>query len=147
MRKALIILAVCAVMICAFAVTGAASARDAGQSNVRQYDMKNYNRDTGQLVKYGTLTVKVLPDGTGTYVVNSNPQLLGGNLHTYWKEHYPGNSYRLWGVTPNGARYWFSSATQTVGNGGTEHGTGTLSIGDVKWLEMWGDDAHTVISS
>ena len=65
MREVLIAPIVCAVMVSAIALTGAVSARPAGKSDVRQYDV--ISAITGLLA--GKLTVNL---ATGHYVFAAN---------------------------------------------------------------------------
>ncbi len=130
MKKRMIAIALCLVMVSAFAVTSAASAAQAGQSNVLKFDVKS-----GDGTVYGHMTVVVNPDGTGTFTLNSNGQQWGGHDgKELWKEYWSGHTWGIFGQDPSGASTTLAYPATITNEGGTEHGEGTLSVAATTWL-------------
>ncbi len=136
MQKRLIAITLCLVMVSAFAVTCVVSAKHAGQSDVRQYDVKA--RYTPDIV--GTLTVNA---ENGHYVIEAN---WGKAADTVFG--FPTYKDYIKQITPkvgiihadNGdASIEFGSVVYT--KGGTAHGEGTLDKVTVDWLKANGDGA------
>ncbi len=139
MQKRIVAIALCLVMVSAFAMT-TASARDAGQSDVRQYDVKFLPAADGTPRVYGTYVLTINDDGTGTYVVNGN--LAKVDEKEYAKTLDPKlNYYTLLMKVPGHMPIGMGAIT--LNYGGNFHGTGTLDALQVQVLELYGDDPDT----
>ncbi len=144
MRTRMIVaIALCLAMVSAFAVTGAVSA--ASKSSVLQYTLTQKNWDTYEYVKFGTLTVKVNDDGTGTFVLNAYPQLLGDSAHAGWKEYAKeGHTASIHGYNPSSSIH-MAQGMITLNAGGIASGKGTLTQDEVNWLKQYGNSPDTHI--
>ncbi len=141
MRYRFIALALCLLMVSAFAVTGAVSAAGSSKSNIRQYDVLSA-RAGDQLT--GKLTVDL---ATGHYVVNANYGKVG--IKDVAKLNAGDVGYIHAIATDSSAQppdIYFGSITWN--KGGNAHGEGTLTTAandpDVKvvdWLKSYGDGA------
>ena len=141
MRKRLLAITLCLVMIGAFAVTGAVSAASAGKSNVRQYDVKFLPAADGTPRVYGKYILTINDDGTGTYVVNGN--LAKVDEKEYAKTLDPKwNPYTLLVQVPGHMPIGVGDIT--LNKGGNFHGTGTIDSTQVWVLQTYGDDPYTV---
>jgi hypothetical protein len=153
MKKTLIALFLCVVMVGTVAATTVVSAGTAGKSDVRQYDMKLIDPATGQQYVFGKLTVKVLDDGTGTYVANANVQrvaklyekLLHINIHDVIKNH-AGETLQMIAFNSAAVPNPKIFGSVTINKGGEMHGQGALDKDTVDWLAMWGSDPGTTLS-
>ncbi len=162
MRKRLFALVICAVMVSAMATTSAVSATQAGKSDIRQYDVKRTDA-SGNIVVYGKLTVTILEDGTGQFVVNANLNkiMTKEEIDQLLEElRQPGtNCYLVAGnfaALPGMFKIRFPDVGQdgfvTLHDGGTIHGAGTVPSYDVTWLNTmdlngvtYGDGATWVL--
>jgi hypothetical protein len=134
------------------AVTSAVSAKPAGKSDVRQYDMKVLGAND-EIYVYGKLTVKVLADGTGTYVVNVNGERLNGyydytgkEMKDVFRADMAYNPVSLMAFNSDANPAFIQFGELTLNNGGTGHGAGTLDADTVTWLDTWGDNPATMIA-
>ncbi len=124
MKKRILAVALCFVMVSAFAVTGAASA--AGKSSIRQFDITS----TTENAVVGKLT---LDTATGHVVMNVNFAKAGGNPDTkaYWKDFFrdpntPRNVYvDVW--NQNTGQLLHLGVFSVTNKGGNVHGEGTVS--------------------
>ncbi len=136
MHKRIFAIALCLLMVSAFAVTGAVSAAEAGKSNDRQYDVKDVEQ--GEWIVYGKLTVKVLDDGTGTYVLNANGARISKDVKEWNKDRGIGYAGKLVDLYIYGTGITIKKIG-TVNLGGTLHGEGTLDKATVDKLALYGD--------
>jgi opacity protein-like surface antigen len=156
MRKILLALVVCAIMV--NAATAVVSAKPVVKLvDVRQYDMKfaidTNNDDILEQYVFGKLTVKVLSDGTGTYVVNMNVQklselydLIGYNLKQEFKETLVGVTSSMSAYNSAATPDYITFGSITINEGGVAHGAGTLDAATVTWLDTWGSDPGTTLA-
>ncbi len=134
--KRMIAIALFVVLVSTMAATSIVSAKQSGQSDIRQYDVKA--RYTSDIV--GTLTVNV---ANGHYAIEAN---WGKAASTVFG--FPTYKDYIKQITPkvgiihadNGAASTgFGSVVYT--KGGTAHGKGTLDTATVEWLKANGDGA------
>ncbi len=142
MRTRMIAIALCLVMVSAFVVTNVVSARDAGQSNIRQYNFKLSDLIDGTQYVFGKIIVNT---ETGAYVAN-------GNILRWDKEY--GHSSK--DVAKTDAGYTTPIhvingfvvepvGLVTIDNGGNIHGQGTLTQHEMDVLNQYGDLPDTWI--
>ncbi len=141
MKKRMLAIALCLVMVSAFAVTGAVSAAGSSKSNIRQYDVVSAKAGD-QLT--GKLTVDL---ATGYYVVNANYGKVGIKDDAKLNVGDIGYIHAI--AADSSAQppdIYFGSITWNKGGNG--HGEGTLTTAvdhpDVKvvdWLKSYGDGA------
>lgn len=130
MRKRLLAIVICAVLVSTLAATSAVSAKPAGKSNIQQYDLL-----WGSVV-VGKLTINT---ETGHYVANVNYAAAGlkDGLKAYFRE-YPMKLFlqvRHIGVSPNVVTIGLG----TSNNGGNLHAEGTITGVDLQAIshEFW----------
>ncbi len=139
MQKRILAIALCLVMVSACAVTSAVSAKRAGQSDVRQYDVKSPS--TGLLV--GKLTINV---ATGHWVINGNPARANHEVKVLDKGRVGeivAVSLKNENAQPNQV---VPIGTAVVNSGGNIHAEGTITNQDtLDWIAQWGDHASVVL--
>ncbi|MGZ4909019.1 MAG: hypothetical protein ACXV6K_10560 [Halobacteriota archaeon] len=137
MRKRLLVIVICAVMLSATVVTSAVSAaKQAGQSDVRQYDVRaRYTQD----VVVGKLTVDF---ENRHYVIDANwgkaTTLPDG---TDYKDFIKGFAPHAGTINAANGAHSIEFGSIIYNKGGTAHGEGTLDKTTLDWLKTYGDGA------
>ncbi len=146
MRTRLSVFVLCAIIITTVAATGAVVAKEdsvnAGESDVRHYDVLSYTAHD-QVV--GKLTVDMT---TGHYVITANYGKVG--LKDAAKQATKSGIIKAWNTAAQPWEITFGPATMT--NGGTAHAEGTLTtalnhqdLKVVNWLNTYGSKAKIYI--
>ncbi len=128
MDKRILAIALCLVMVSAFAVTGAVSAAPSDNAPVRQYDL---HASTDAVV--GKVTVNF---ETGHWVADGNWGKASADMKDYTKKYQPGQDFTLYMT-----KYYttFGDAKITTSYGGTAHGEGTVGGTVLKDLSNLGN--------
>lgn len=134
MRKRLLVLLMCAVLVSAFAATTAVSAKET-KSDIRQYDVKAaYTPDV-----VGKLTVNF---ESGHYTIDANwgkaTTMPDG---TNYKDFIKGFAPHAGIIQAVNGPCSIKFGSITYNKGGTAHGEGTLGQTTLVWLKTYGDGA------
>ncbi len=138
MHTRMVAIALFLVLVSACAVTSAVSAKRAGQSDVRQYDVNSPS--TGLLV--GKLTINV---ATGHWVINGNPARANHEVKVLDKG-LVGEIVAVSLKNENAQPNQVPIGTAVVNSGGNIHAEGTITNQDtLDWIAQWGDHASVVL--
>ncbi len=138
MHKRILAITLCLVMVSAFAATSAVSAKHAGQSDIRQYDVPSPS--TGILV--GKLTINV---ATGHWVINGNPARANHEVKVLDKG-VVGEIVAVFLQNEKANPKTVPIGTSVVNAGGNIHTEGMITDDDtLNWIAYWGIGASASV--
>ncbi|MGZ4892309.1 MAG: hypothetical protein ACXV2B_08670 [Halobacteriota archaeon] len=133
MQKQIVAVALCLVMVSAFAITSVVSAQP-DASAIRQFDVRASRNQVNDVV-VGKLTIDT---NSGHYIINVNWEKAIEQTKTYFKDHHQYKfSYWLYNTKPPYGQVdlgWIG----LTNNGGNLHGEGTLSISQADLAKIAG---------
>jgi len=154
MKKRFVAIALCLVMISAFAVTTTVSAAQAGKSSIHHYPIMigNYASGTRRWISTGEIGKLAIDTQTGHVVIRINFAKADAKE---WGEEHAGESFLLSLYNPKAKpqAIWvnyinWTAVERPINEGRTAHTGGYVNVGAgsplANWLNSWADDPNTI---